>query len=167
MYNLDFSVMRQILHEHRETGKLYADVPSGIAPIRGSCRIEITMKAGDVTSCIIVNESGDRVAGNEAIQKLARLGRMRWTFTSQSNAVELPATSALSGGKPLIPRRTTPVGQLQIRSWSRLHKLVFALADGTTSAAKIAETLSATPELVNQALSDLQAIGVIVMEQSR
>lgn len=159
--------MRQILHAHRETGKLYADVPSGIAPIRGPCRIEIIINAGDIVSCIIVNKSGDRVAGNEAMQKLARLGRLNWTFTPQANPVALSAISTLAGEQSLIPRRTASTGQLQIRSWSRLHKLVFALADGTTSAAKIAETLSTTPELVNQALTDLQTIGVIVMEQSR
>lgn len=48
---------------------------------------------------------------------------------------------------------------------SRLHRAVFALADGTKSAAKIAEMLSTSPDLVDKALSDLRSIGVIIFER--
>jgi predicted transcriptional regulator len=56
------------------------------------------------------------------------------------------------------------VEQLQMRSWSPIHKLVYGLADGTRSVAEIAEQLSATLKTIEEVLRDLQSIGVIMMQ---
>jgi hypothetical protein len=61
------------------------------------------------------------------------------------------------------PRRAAYLDQEQMRNWPRLHRSVFALADGTKSIIKIAEVLVVPPEIVNRVLQDLQSIGVITM----
>jgi Mn-dependent DtxR family transcriptional regulator len=48
-----------------------------------------------------------------------------------------------------------------MRDFSRLHRVVFALADGTKNVAKIAEILSISPDIVEKTLGDLQSMGVI------
>jgi len=158
VYYLDFDTMSQVMREHQQTGRLYADVPSGIARIRGPCRIEIIIKAGAVIACAITNSASDRLIGKEAIYNLSRLGRLRWTLTSELNT-QVAVASAI------VPQRAVFLEQSQMSSWPRLHKLVFALADGATSTVKIAEMLATSPDLVDQALRDLQRIGVISVKQ--
>lgn len=63
----------------------------------------------------------------------------------------------------VFPQRIIYLDQAQIQSWPRLHRMVFALCDGTRSITKIAEMLSAAPEQVESALRDLQSIAAIVM----
>jgi hypothetical protein len=105
------------------------------------------------------------LTGKEAEQALVRLGQLRWTFTQQE-VIALPAAPVLVPTvDSFYPRRTGRVlEQGQMRSWPGLHRLVFALADGTKSVMKIAEALSTPPDLVDRALRDLQSIGVIAME---
>lgn len=163
MYNLDFDTMKQVMREHRTTGYLSANVPAGIAGVPDPCHAEIILKAGVVISCFIVGGNGQRLPERDSARQLARLGRLKWTFTPQEEQV---APAPAPGGfedVSFFPRRTVHVEQWQMQSWSRMHRMVFALADGTRSAGKIAEMLSSAPELVDKALRDLQAIGVIAM----
>lgn len=154
------------MRAHRQTGTLTTDVPSGIARIRGPCRIEIALKAGDIISCTIGNRSGDHLTGKEAMQELSRLGRLRWSLIPQSNnTVPQVSPNLALATNILIPIRAVPVSQSQMSSWPRLHKQVFGLSNGVMSSAKIAETLSISRDLVEQALRDLQSIGVIAMER--
>ncbi len=163
MYTLDFETIRQMMQAYQQTGFLYAEVPSGIGSLREPCRIEINIFSGNITSCTIVSIRGRRLAGKEAVQELSRLGRLRWTFTPQEEAVVQEPLSLTSGENPLLPQRTiVQLEQGQMRNFSRLHRAVFALVDGTKSATKIAEMLSTSPELIDKALRDLQSIGVIV-----
>jgi hypothetical protein len=164
-YTLDFETIQQVMQEHQKTGFLYAEVPSGVAQLRESCRIEIKIMAGVIASCIVIGASGQRLTGKEAAQGLARLGRLRWTFTPQQEVAAQVAPSSLAPGEVTIfPRRYTYLEQAQMRAWPRLHRATFALADGTKSIVKIAEILSVSPDLVNKTLRELQSIGVIVME---
>lgn len=165
MYTLDFETIKQVMQEHQKTGLLSAEMPAGLAGLREPCRIEINILAGNIVSCAIVGDSGRFITGNEAAQELARLGRIRWTFTPQQRASTQPVPAI---AKPVkvspFPRRTLQVEQWQIQSWPRLHRTVFALADGTKPVAKIAEMLSAPPDLIERALRDLQSIGAIILE---
>jgi hypothetical protein len=67
------------------------------------------------------------------------------------------------GGNMLYPRRTIQLDQNQTRNWPRIHRQIFALADGTRNIAKIAEMLSAPIDQISRAMRDLQQIGAIVM----
>lgn len=166
-YTLDFETIQQVMQEHRRTGFLSAEIPSGVMRLRESCRIEITLMAGAISSCAIIGSSGRQLTGKEAAQELARLGRLRWTFTPQQEAARpsQPASVSFSPGTTaLYPRQYTFLSQTQMRNWPRLHRAVFALADGTKSTLKIAEILSISPDIVEKTLRDLQSIGVIVIE---
>src|SRR5579885_2457664 len=165
MYTLDFETIKQVMQEHQKTGLLYAEVPAGLAALREPCRVEINIIAGNIVSCAIVGVSGRYITGNAAAQELARLGRIRWNFTPQQKASTQPIPAM---PKPVsisaFPRRTRQVDQWQAQSWPRLHRTVFALADGTKPVTKIAEILSVSPDLIERALHDLQSIGVITIE---
>jgi biotin operon repressor len=162
MYSLDFETMIQVMQAHQKTGFLYADVPSGVASLREPCRVEINIKAGNVISCSIIGNSGRHLTGKEATRELSRVGRLNWTFTPQEQIVTQPAPPILT--ESFFPVRTVHLEQWQMRDWPRIHRMVFALADGTKSIAKIAEVLSVSQYFVEKTLRDLQSIGVIAME---
>ena len=164
-YTLDFETIQQVMQEHQKTGILSAEVASGTVRLREACRIEIKIMAGTVSSCVIVGSSGRRLTGREAAQELARMGRLRWTFISQQeSAVQLASSGLVFKESAVLPRRSIYLSQEQMRTWSRMHRAVFALADGTKSSVKIAEILSVSPDLVDKMVRELQSIGVIVME---
>lgn len=167
VYTLDFETIQQVMQEHQKTGFLFADLPSGVVGLREACRAEIKIMEGNIASCTIVGNSGRRLTGREAAQGLARLGRLRWTFTPQQDTAAQPAVSApVPGGLSAFPRRyVVYLNQQQMRNWPRMHRAVFALADGTKSVIKMAEILSTSPEIVEKVLRDLQSIGVIVIER--
>src|SRR5947209_344545 len=127
--------MRQMMQKYKKTGYLQADLPSGVRGLRDSCRVEITLKAGEMVSCSITSSHGLLLTGDKAYQELTREGRIRWTFVSPSPLATQtgPAVRALEKNMILRPRRIVAVEQLQMRSWSPIHKLVYGLADGTRS----------------------------------
>jgi hypothetical protein len=166
MYSLDFETMRQVMQEHQKTGFLYADAPSGVGRIHEPCRIEVTMKAGNVVSCSVIGNSGRSLTGKEAARELARLGELRWTFELQQQIVSqqmMKTQMTLAVPNSPFPLRTVQLEQRQMQDWPRMHRMVFALADGTKSVAKIAEVLSVSQSVVEKILRDLLAIGVITM----
>ncbi len=167
MYTLDFETIQQVMQEHQKTGFLLAEAPSGIVGLREACHIEIKIVAGAIVSCSVIGSSGRRLTGKEAARGLARLGRIRWTFTPQQEVATQPAppTSAFEDISFFPRRYVVYLQQEQMRTWSRMHRAVFSLADGTKNVLKIAEMLSTSPDLVDKALRDLQSIGVIIMEQ--
>ena len=166
MYTLDLETMRQMMQKYKKTGILHADLPSGVPGLRDSCRVEITLEAGDIVSCSIVSNRGLLLTGDKAYQELTRLGRIRWTFASPSplSTQTGPAVRSLEKNMILRPRRMVAVEQLQMRSWPHMHKLVYGLADGTRSVAEIAEQLSITPKTIEEILRDFRSINVITME---
>lgn len=164
MYTLDFETMKQVMQEHQKTGFLVAETPSAVKNLRGPCRIEIMLKAGGVVSCTLVGSNGGQLTGKDAAQALIQLGRLRWTFMPEPAAVAPPERPAPTTEEIfLFPRQSAWLEQEQIRSWPRMHRAVFALADGTKDIVKIAEMLSTSPDVVDGALRDLRSIGVITM----
>lgn len=164
MYTLDFETMMQVMQGHRKTGLLYADVPAGTAGIREPCRIEIKLEAGNMVSCFLITESGQRLTQGDAIKRIARFGTLHWDFLPQAAIAPpaLPAPRVIpSPENTLFPRRIASVEQWQMQSWPHLHRRIFVLADGTRSLAKIAEILSVPPVSVERVLRDLQSIRVI------
>lgn len=165
MYNLDFETIKQVMQEHQKTGYLYADVLAGASGLSESGRIEVRLYAGSVVSCFIVGNSGKRLTEKESVKKIERMGRLKWTFTLQEEYAALPDPALLFVPEEIavFPRRVVALEQWQMQSWPRLHRMVFALSDGTRSIPKIAEVLSVAPTQVENALRDLQSINVIAM----
>lgn len=166
MYTLDFETIRQVMQAHQKTGSLHAEMPAGIASLREPCRIEINILAGAIISCNILGTSGRRLTGEKAVQEVFRLGQLNWTFTPQQEVVTRQESPTYVPPEIFsFPRRIAHLERWQMASLSRLHRTVFALADGTKSAAKIAGILSTSPDLVDKALNDMQSMGIIVMER--
>lgn len=166
MYTLDIETMRQVMQAHKKTGRLHTDLPSGVPSLREPCHVEITLEAGNIVSSAIVGSSGSLLTGDRAYYELTRLGRLRWTFTPQSLSLSQPEPAPRALEKHAIsrPRRIVVVEQWEMRPWRRMHKLVYGLVDGKRSVEEIAKLLSATPETIEDILSDLRSIRVIVME---
>jgi hypothetical protein len=159
--------MRQVMQAHKKTGRLLATLPSGVSSLHEPCQIEIALKAGKIVSSAIVGQSGSLLTGERAYQELTRLGRLRWTFTSQLSPIIQPEPVPHVLEKHAIslrPRRIVVVEQQEMRPWQRMHRLVYALVDGRRSVADIAKLLSMTPETIEDVLSYLRSIRVIVME---
>lgn len=162
MYTLDFNTIKLMMQSYQQTGLLTAEVASGVAGLRGPCRIEIALNAGSIVMCTLIGSDGAWLTGKEAEQALTHLGRLRWTFTMQPEVVALPKPAIpVVETNFIIPWRIASVSSEQLRTWPRTHRLIFAVADGTKNVAKIAEVLSISPDFVKKALSDLQLIGVI------
>ncbi|QBD82958.1 hypothetical protein EPA93_46155 [Ktedonosporobacter rubrisoli] len=167
MYTLDFETMLQVMQEHQKTGLLYAELPAGTVGLQEACRIEIKLRVGTIVTCTIASKSGWRLPDKKMIKKISQLGPLLWTFVPETTAVLPAAQSAPApiqqGEITFFPRRTVQIEQVQMRSWPRLHRGIFVLADGTRSIVKLAEILSVPPFQVERALYDLQSIGVIAM----
>lgn len=166
MYHLDFETVKQVMQAHQKTGFLYTEVSAKAAGTPEPCRIEIHFQAGTIISCFIISSSGHRIKDEESAKRLARLGKLNWTFVPQEETViqqASPAPAPAPVQVPALPQRTVHLEQWQMNSWPRIHRRVFALADGTRNIGKIAEVLSTSPEVVRKVLQDLQSIGVVNM----
>lgn len=168
MYTLDVETMRQVMLAHKKTGRLQADLPSGVPSLREPCHVEIALEAGNIVSSAIIARSGFLLTGEKAYQELTRVGRLSWTFIPQSSLGIRPelVSQALAMQHPPSPRprRLVVLEPQQMRPWQRTHKLVYGLVDGKRSVAEIAKLLSTTPEAIEEVLSDLRAIRVVAME---
>lgn len=156
------------MQAYQQTGLLSAEVPSGVGHLREPCRIEINVVSGLISSCAVVSSSGRYLTGKEATQELSRLGRLNWTFTPRKEEGVTPQPTPRNLVPEvgyLFPRRIVYPEQNQMRNFPRLHRAVFALADGTKNTTKIAEILSLSPNIVEKALSDLRTMGVIAFER--
>jgi hypothetical protein len=160
--------MIQIMQEHRQTGLLHTNIPPRTTGVHETRRVEIFIESGAVKACVITSENGRKVEGEQAYQALVRLGRLRWTFTPQMQSSKpswlVPSDAPITTSLP-FPRRIVNVEQHQMRSWPRLYRLVFALADGTKSVEKIATMLSTTSGAIEPILRDLRKKQLIIIEQ--
>lgn len=169
MYTLDFETMKQVMQEHQMTGSLTAEVSTGVIGMHEPCRIEISIKEGVIISAAIIgNTSGRNLTGKDVMKALSRLGRLRWDFVAQQAKTTQPLPPIVQiqpVEKVFVPQRTVMLDQRQMQSWPRIHRVVFAMADGTKSTQKIASLLSTAQPVVDKVLSELQAIGVITITQ--
>jgi hypothetical protein len=168
MYTLDFETMKQVMQEHQMTGSLTAEVATGVVGMHEPCRIEISIKEGTIISTAIIGStSGRTLTGKDVIKALSRLGRLRWDFAARQarTTQPLPPVAFVPVEKVFVPQRIVILDQRQMQSWPRIHRVVFAMADGTKSTQKIAALLSTSQPIVDKVLSELQAIGVITITQ--
>jgi hypothetical protein len=166
MYTLDFETVKLVMQEHQMTGSLIAEVPSGVVGMHEPCRIEINLQAGSIVTACIIGNSGHRLTGKEFMKALSRLGRLNWTFTPQQEKLitqPLSPVTYIPVEKVFVPQRIVTLDQRQMQSWPRIHRVVFAMADGTKSSLKIAALLSTSPAIIDKVLGELQSIGVIIV----
>jgi hypothetical protein len=158
VYNLDVETLLQIMQVHQQTGLLQASVPPKIAGIRESRHVEIAVMTGKVTSCTIKYSNGQQITGKEALDSLISVGRLHWNFVPKANTPRQPlqSTQIQSAKSSRFPLRLVPLDQNEVRNWPRLHRLVFAMADGTNSIEKMARMLSISPDVIEVVLEDLQ-----------
>src|SRR5438105_210222 len=96
--------MRQVMQKYKRTGYLQADLPSGVRGLRDSCRVEITLKAGEMVSCSITSSRGLLLTGDKAYQELTRQGRLHWNFVPPSPPVTQSGPGPGSLEKQVISR---------------------------------------------------------------
>lgn len=170
MYSLDVNTIIAILQTHAQTGLLRTDLPAGILEQTPACSATITVVRGSITSCAIFDADGTaRVLGDAAYHLLAHLGFLRWSLTLPLSSSLLPPAPALKAtvGEHMVPRRLREPKAEQRTTWTRTHRLVFALIDGKKSAAQIARLLSLSPTRVQKALHDLYQMNLLALDSSR
>ena len=168
MYFLDITTLLHILQTHAHTGFLRAHLPRGVAAVPEARAATVTVVKGGVTSCAIFTPDGSLVeTGDTAYTMLAHTGRLDWTLTLQLTSSLLPPPPARTGGKgrTLIPRRLVEPSPEQRKTWTRHQRLVFALVNGKNSVTYIAYLLSLSPTRVEQALTDLYQMQVVLVDR--
>lgn len=166
MYSLSYEMMVQVLQQFGYSGEVHADVsPDSI--LRRSGRIVLVVQGGTITTCIILNQDGQKLYHDaQALSLVSRLGVLEWRLVSSptprfARSPSQPfAAESPSKGTTFYPRRLI-IPLSQMRSWPILYRYVYSLADGTRSLEQIASLLSQTPRTIEQAVQNLQAIGGI------
>ena len=166
MYSNDLESLLQLLTGRN--GMLYLE-PSRDAETIEPWHASLLLAEGRVITCDLRNEANDRIllSGVQAITWLANVGSLSWRLEEPFHALRQlanPSTLPIQHMRQyesLIPKRTVEGGQTMMISWSRRQRQVFALVDGMRSVEKIAALLRYPPELVEEVLNELQALGVI------
>lgn len=174
MYTKDFASLLELLSVSGQSGMLIVEQPEyeGIP-----WQAQLTLVEGKVTSCLLCNKVAGRVLLRDAevTRWLSAQGKLYWRLEeiAQNQAEQLsqatvsPSTDTVFPAQPAprfitAPYRTPRGMQVAMdRSWSREHRLVFALVDGRRTIAEIAALLHKPPEQVVQVLNDLRAGGLI------
>lgn len=181
MHSLDFEMMAGVLQQFNYSGEAHADIPAQ-ATIRGGGQVILAVKDGRIVSCVILNDSGQKLYHDQqASRLLVKLGRLDWELVpfSSPSLSSPPATPAptlpafqppakqpvqanfVQRNRPPRHPRRLPVSQTQLNTWSMRHRSVYMLCDGTRSSEHIAALLSRPHNLVEQTLNELRLSGAI------
>lgn len=149
----DLAVLLHGLQETRQDWEVSIEPPEpGKVSVGEPWQAHLSFAAGSVTTCVVQSRTDGRLllSESEALRWLASLGPLSWTL------VALPSQTSLQ-----VPRRSTRSEQ-EVMAWPRKRRLVFALVDGNRSAEQIAALLRQPPQAVEEILSELRSMGVIV-----
>ncbi len=163
VYNLDLETMLSTLARRQLSGNLVADVPKGKVG-RESAHIEINVDSGKLISCSL--KSGQTIiTGENALQTIARLDVIPWSFTSAPSQLTVATTQSLSptGLVPLarIPRRSITLQPTDLAKLPRTHFQVYAYIDGKKTIEELAHLLRTTNEQIERVLADLRAWKIV------
>src|SRR5689334_20578708 len=178
-------MMVQMLQQFGYSGEVHADISSQ-AVLKGAAKVVMAVHDGTVLSCLILNRKGQKLYHDmEAQFIISRLGELEWQLISSSSPAAAPKTVKPPGPPPATvkppgplsigpPQRPVPVSmaalsrprrraqaQSQISNWPALQRSVYLLADGARTIEQIAKLLSRHPDVIGQAVRDLQAFGAI------
>src|SRR5947209_4748442 len=165
----------EVLQQFNYSGEVHADIPAQVA-IRGGGQVNLVVKDGRILSCLVLNESGQKLYHDQqAYRLLGKLGRLDWELTPFSSpsppatpAPTPPAFQPLTrqpvqtnyGQRSGYPRRQV-TSQTQMDTWSMRHRSVYMLCDGTRSSEQIAVLLSRPRDIIERTLTDLRLSGAI------
>jgi hypothetical protein len=174
VYTKDFASLLELLSISGQSGVLTIEQPEyeGIP-----WQAQVTLVEGKVTSCLLRSKVDGRVLLRDAevTRWLSAQGKLYWRLeeVAQKQTEQFPQAAVGPSADAVVPAQPasrfipvpcrTPRG-MQVamgRSWSRDHRLVFALVDGRRTIAEIAALLHKLPEQVVQVLNDLRAGGLI------
>jgi len=167
MYLLDLTTMIRILHTHAHTCLLRTELPTGVGANTEPCTVSIAVVKGTLVSCAILTRDGFLSASDDAAYSvLAHAGYLNWTLTLQLPSSLLPPPSILVDRKrgTLIPQRLVELPSEQRKTWTRTQRLVFSLVNGKNSVTYIAYLLSLSTPLVEQTLSELYQMKVLILD---
>jgi hypothetical protein len=131
-------------------------------------RAQLTLSEGQVISCQVQQSADGQLllTAGSALQWLASQGSRSWDQVGNSPKVLLPA-SRPPQAEPLlagaVPHRLAVWGPAERGTWSRKHRQIFGLVDGTRSIERIALMLCQPLDLVQDIVRDLQAQGAITV----
>ena len=163
VYNLDLETMLSTLARRQLSGNLVADVPKGRVG-RESAHIEINVDSGKLISCSL--RSGQAIiTGENALQIIARLDVIPWSFTSAPSQLTVATTQSLSptGLVPLarIPKRSITLQSADLAKLPRTHFQVYAYIDGKRTVEELAHLLRTTNGQIERVLADLRAWKIV------
>lgn len=173
MYNLNYSMINQVLQQFRYSGEVHADVTPR-PELREGGRVVLVVQDGTILSCSILSGNGQKLYHKtEALYVASKLGILTWklvSFTSPpvtspkpAPPVEQPARinpTRMNSENLFIPLHlaATPA---QIRMLSKLQRSIYLLSDGTRDHRQIATLLSRPLKDIEQAIQSLQMLGII------
>jgi hypothetical protein len=168
MYSLNYNMVVQVLRQFNYSGETHADIPAQVA-LKGGGHAILNVQNGVIISCLILNKNGQKLYHNaEAQNLLLRIGVLEWELAPL--APSQPTASAYLS-PPAQPKNTyhnvhvRPLRRVlprnEMRGWSSLQRSVYFLCDGIHSCEQIAKLLSRPPNVIEQVIHNLQALGVI------
>ena len=129
---------------------------------------QLTFSEGQVISCR-VHQSADGqllLRDGVALQWLASQGSLSWHQPGTPARLLLPASHTPRADPFLpgaVPHRLAVLGPAERGAWSRKHRQIFGLIDGTRSIERIAMMLRQPLDLVQDLVRDLQAQGAVTV----
>jgi hypothetical protein len=170
-YLLDIETLLLFLSSRRQSGELTTSLKRfpGLAS-RGACHVRITLLEGKVTACTIYNDEGNvLVEGEDALQRLKKMGQLDWAWRIVNQTDAFPAVPALSAParvpqhqpldrSSLIYRRIIPIDTINKMVLTRRHRQVLLLVDSARTAAQIASVLSSSPSEAANVLKILEEL---------
>ncbi len=163
VYNLDLETMLFTLSRRQLSGSLVADVPKGRVG-KELTHIELSVDSGKVVYCSL--KSGQTyVTGENALQIIARLDVIPWSFTSSLRQSAVTLAQPLLPPGPIfqthIPKRSKTLQSSELAQLPRTHFQVYAYIDGKRTVEELARLLRTTNEQIERILFDLRMWKVV------
>jgi hypothetical protein len=168
MYHLDLKTVLQLLKEFGRDGILYTDLPPQVLGRQERYRGQLTLIAGKVSTCRIIDESERTLLLNdEAFNLLNRLGALNWIWTPQQVSAPLVSTNTVGSSHSPIPQRNGHTSSEELNAWPRVYRRVYVLVDGERNVEKIASMVGLSSnkgtEETLRILYELQRLGKVRM----
>jgi hypothetical protein len=167
VYNSTFTELVQMLKEMRKSWVV--NIETEEIGSKKPWQAQLSFVDGIVTVCHVWRKADGRSLFTDggAIGWLTSLPSLRWTLEGPTPQQALPqagnGSQAVLSSSPWVPQRLRQVEQRVLPSLSRKQRQVFALADGTRSAERIAAILCQPVEVAVEVLHDLEAMGMITL----
>ena len=164
MYTSSLTALLRVLQATQATCTIF----TGGTETGEPWQAQLTLSEGQVIFCQVQHSVDGQLllTDSTALQWLASQGNLSWDQVGNPAELLLPASRALQV-EPLlpgaVPQRQAVLGSAERGAWSRKHRQIFGLIDGTRSIERIAMMLRQPLDLVQDMVRDLQARGAITV----